>query len=260
MVESLSAMMDVTFYLAAIPAVLLLGLAKGGFSGLGMVTLPLMALVVPPLQGAAIIMPILMVQDFVSLWAYRRTWDRRILALYLPGTIGGLLTGALLASYVSNAMVELMVGIIATTFVILHWLRKPPAKDEPPKQPRFGPAVFWGLLSGFTSFIANTGGVPFQAYTVPLRLPPIVYAGTSTFLFICINWIKFALFVLLGQVSQSNLMISATLLPVAVAATFLGVWLVKRMEASRFYGIVTTTTFILGLKLIWDGARDMGWI
>ena len=219
-----------------------------------------MAMVVPPLQGAAIIMPILIVQDFVSLWAFRRTWDRKLLSMFLPGAFVGLIVGALLASRVSNAFVELMVGLIATSFVIQHWLSKPPNKDDPPREPRIVPALFWGTLSGFASFIANIGGVPFQAFTVPLRLPPAVYAGTATILFVFSNWIKLVLFLMLDQFTADNLAISATLLPVAVAATFFGVWLVKRMQPARFYGIVTTLTFILGMKLIWDGARDMGWL
>ena len=235
--------MDPIFYAAAIPAVFLHGLSKGGFSGLGMVSLPLMALVVPPLQGAAIIMPILMVQDIIPVWTYRKTCDWSLLKIYLPGTFAGLVAGALLASYVSNAMVELLVGIIAAIFVITYWMRKKPIDGEPAKTPKVSAATFWGLLSGFTSFIANAGGVPFQA-----------------FLFVSINWTKFALFLAIGQVSTENMMISATLLPVAVAATYVGVWLVKRVEARIFYRIVTTTTFILGLKLIWDGARDMGWL
>ena len=52
---------DPLFYLLAIPAVTLLGLGKGGFAGLGMISTPLLALVVPPLEGAAILLPILIV-------------------------------------------------------------------------------------------------------------------------------------------------------------------------------------------------------
>ena len=59
---------DPLFYAAAVPAVILLGLAKGGFSGLGALSLPLMALVVSPVQAAAITLPILIVQDVVSVW------------------------------------------------------------------------------------------------------------------------------------------------------------------------------------------------
>jgi len=75
---------DPYFYLAAIPAVILMGLSKGGFSGLSLLSLPLMALVVPPVQSAAIILPILIVQDVVTVWAYRHTWDRRNLAILMP--------------------------------------------------------------------------------------------------------------------------------------------------------------------------------
>ena len=75
---------DPLFYPAAVPAVILLGLAKGGFSGLGLLSLPLMALVVSPVQAAAIMLPILIVQDVVTVWAYRHTWDRRNVVILLP--------------------------------------------------------------------------------------------------------------------------------------------------------------------------------
>jgi uncharacterized membrane protein YfcA len=61
------------FYAAAVPAVTLLGLAKGGFSGIGLLALPLMALVVSPVQSAAILLPLLIVQDVVSVFAYRHS-------------------------------------------------------------------------------------------------------------------------------------------------------------------------------------------
>jgi hypothetical protein len=50
---------DPIFYLLAIPAVILLGLGKGGFAGLGMIAVPLLTLRVPILQGAAIILPLM---------------------------------------------------------------------------------------------------------------------------------------------------------------------------------------------------------
>jgi uncharacterized protein len=51
-----------SFYAAAVPAVILLGLAKGGFAGLGVLGMPLMALTIPPVQAAAITLPILIVR------------------------------------------------------------------------------------------------------------------------------------------------------------------------------------------------------
>jgi uncharacterized membrane protein YfcA len=63
-------------------------------------------------------------------------------------------------------------------------------------------------------------------------------------------WPYFAL----GQFSRDNLAASASLVPVAVVATFAGVWLVRRVPAERFYVAVLALTFLVGVKLIWDGA------
>jgi len=57
---------DPLFYLLATVAVILLGLSKGGFFGLGVMALPLMSLKVPPLQAAAIILPTVLAQDALT--------------------------------------------------------------------------------------------------------------------------------------------------------------------------------------------------
>ena len=56
-------------------AAMIVGLAKGGLSGVGVMAVPVLALVLPPVQAAAILLPILIVQDVVSVWAFRRDWD-----------------------------------------------------------------------------------------------------------------------------------------------------------------------------------------
>src|SRR5438128_5197298 len=92
---------DLAFYLAAIPAVILIGLAKGGFAGLGALGMPIMALGVAPVRGAAILLPILIAQDVVGVAAFRKTWDKRILIIMLPGAILGVALGWLFAASVS---------------------------------------------------------------------------------------------------------------------------------------------------------------
>src|SRR5499426_581083 len=98
---------DPLFYLLAVPAVTLLGLGKGGFAGVGMIAAPLLALALPPLQAAAILLPILIVQDAISVWVYRRDWDAWNLKVLLIGSIFGVAIAALLAAHVSDAHVRL---------------------------------------------------------------------------------------------------------------------------------------------------------
>src|SRR6185312_15194357 len=109
---------DPLFYLAAVPAVIFLGLSKGGFSGIGMVSTPLLALIMPPLEAAAILLPIILIQDAISVWVYRRVWDPWNLKVLIPGSVIGVGAAWLLAAHVSDAVIRLVVGLIALGFVV----------------------------------------------------------------------------------------------------------------------------------------------
>ena len=104
---------DPLFYIVAVLAVVLVGLAKGGFAGLGTASMPLMTLVMSPVAAAAMLLPLFIVQDVVGVWAYRRTFDARTLAITLPGGALGTFLGWWLASSVSVWVVEAAVGAIA---------------------------------------------------------------------------------------------------------------------------------------------------
>ena len=65
---------EMQFYLVAIPAVILYGLSKGGFSGLGSLGVPMLSLVTSPVRAAAIVLPILIVQDWVSVGRFGATF------------------------------------------------------------------------------------------------------------------------------------------------------------------------------------------
>jgi uncharacterized membrane protein YfcA len=231
-----------------------MGLAKGGFSGLGLISIPLLCLVMPPVQAAAVMLPILIVQDAVSVWAYRKSFDRRNLMLLLPGSVVGIGLGWYFAARLSDAMVLLVVGLVAVGFVLINWRRKAVLQAAAQLKPSAPLGFFWGSVAGLTSFVAHAGGPPFQVYVLPQRLPPQRYAGTNTMFFAVTNLVKVGPYAALGQFSSGNMAVSGALFPIAIAATFAGVWLVRRIDASRFYTIVYALTFTVGLKLIWDGA------
>ena len=81
---------DPLFYRSAVPAVVALGLSKGGFAGVGQIATPMLALVMPPLEAAAILLPIMMAQDAAALWVYRKDWSPRILLIVMPGALIGI--------------------------------------------------------------------------------------------------------------------------------------------------------------------------
>src|SRR5919107_5930363 len=146
---------DPLFYAVAVPAVILVGLSKGGFRGLGLLSLPLMALVISPVRAAAIMLPILIVQDTVAVWAYRSQWDGRNLIILLPSAAVGVILGYLLAEYVSDAGVALAVGLLSVGFAMRQLFfggNAPIAAKE-----RAAGVAAGGVLGVFTGFSSNIG-------------------------------------------------------------------------------------------------------
>jgi uncharacterized membrane protein YfcA len=241
------------FWLFAAIAVTCTGLAKGGFSGIGMAATPFLALVVPPLQAAAIMLPILILQDAISVWAFRREWDRWNLKVLLIGAIAGICVAWVLAAYVSDALVKLLIGIITFVFVLNQWLglvRR--AADS--IRPSAASGVFWGVLSGFTSTLAHAGAPPMNVHLLPQQLPKMVFLGTVTIYFAAVNSIKVVPFFFLGEFTPRVLAISLVLMPLAIGANLAGIWVVKRIPEHLFYRIAYILMFLVSLELMRSGA------
>jgi uncharacterized membrane protein YfcA len=245
---------ELSFYLAAIPAVILVGLAKGGFAGLGALGMPIMALGVEPVRGAAILLPILIAQDAVGVLAFRKTWDRRILLIMLPGALLGVALGWLFAASVSAEAVLVAVGAIAMLFGLYRlWIERGGRIQAARNSPAWVGSLF-GIATGFTSQIAHAGGPPYQMWVMPRRLERDVFIGTTAIFFAVLNWIKVPAYVALGQFTRANLIVTAALLPLAILSSLAGVWLVRRVSGERFYTIVYILMVVTGGKLLWDGA------
>lgn len=245
-------MPDLYFWIIATLAVFIVALSKSGLVGsLGMVAVPMLALVMPPRDAAGMMLPLLLVMDVIAIWTYRKDADWHILKIMLPGALVGTLLGWALWSVVSDAMVLLFVGVITLLFVLDSLL---PLRQQlqglPPSKPW---GAFWGGFAGFTSFVSHTGGPPFQIYVLPRRLPPVIYSGTTAFFFAAVNTAKLIPYFFLGQLSVTNLTIGLILTPVAIIGMLLGVFLVRRISVKLFYQLAYWLVFFLALKLIYDG-------
>jgi uncharacterized protein len=240
----------VAFFLIAGLAALLVGLSKGGLTMAGSLSTPLLAMVISPVKAAALLLPIFVVSDWFGLYAYRREFDRRNLMILIPAGIAGIGIGWLSAAAVSERMVGLLIGVIGIAFCLNAWrLRNHPPVPKPADIPR---GLFWGAIAGFTSFVSHTGGPPYQVYVLPQRLSKAVFAGTTTITFAAINLVKLLPYWQLGQLDLTNLKVSALLMPIAVAGTFAGVWLVRVIPERSYFLLVHVALFALSIKLVVD--------
>ena len=244
---------DPLFYLFAIPAVILLGLSKGGFSGVGSLALPLVALVISPVTGAAILLPLMIVQDFVGVWAWRRTWDGWVLGWMLPGVAVGILAGFGLAKVVSTTGITLALGIISIGFAVYRLrIERKGAVVAASNAPGWVGTLF-GAASGFTSQIALAGSPPYQMFVMPRRLPQATFVGTTAIFFAANNLMKVPAFAGLGQFTREGVLTTLALLPLAILSTFAGVWVVRRIDAVKFARLIYLLMALVGARLVWVG-------
>jgi uncharacterized protein len=248
-------MEDLGFWLAAMIAAALVGMSKGGVPVVGMLGVPVLALVINPVMAAGLLLPVYVVSDAFGLYAYRHAFDRRVLSIVVPGAVIGIGIGWATASFVPEAAVTLLVGLIGVVFSLTILLRKSAMVE--PKRAEVAPGLFWGALAGFTSFVSHAGAPPYQVYTLPLGMNKAVFAGTTTIAFAIINLVKLIPYYALGQLNPGNLKVAAVLALPSIIAVFAGVRLVKLMPEKLFFRLVVWALLLISVKLIWDGISGL---
>ncbi|MDX2103238.1 MAG: sulfite exporter TauE/SafE family protein [Alphaproteobacteria bacterium] len=248
---------DPWFYAAAVPALLIFGISKGGFgAGLGMLAVPLMAQVVSPVQAAAIALPILCAMDLVGLRSFWRAVPWSLVMLVLVPAFAGILLGMITFQHLNLPVIEVLLGAIALLFTLwrlalAHW-----AVDRPP--PGRWSGRLWGCVSGFTSFVAHAGGPPLAIWLLPQRLGKTSSQAINVVFFAVVNYAKLLPYAWLGQFDSQNLTTSLVLLPLAPIGVWIGVWCHARVCDTWFYRICYAALTLAGAKLLFDGLAGPG--
>lgn len=250
---------DPLFYALAVPSILLTGISKGGLSGLGALTVPVLAMVLPPGQAVGLMLPILCLMDLFGLWTYRKSWSREQLGVLLLGALIGIGCGVLAFDHLDDNAVRIAIGANALIFTLLNWL-KPffGGKADEPAKPSNPKAVFWSGLSGFASYIAHAGGPPLLMYLLPQRIDKMLLAGTTVVYFAIVNFVKLVPYIWFGQIDAANLTQALVLAPLAPIGIWIGYWLTKRLDSKTFYQISHILLLVAGVKLVYDGLKGFG--
>jgi uncharacterized membrane protein YfcA len=212
-----------------------------------MMALPLMAITVPPMQAAAILLPTVLAQDALTIWAYRRDWSAWNLKIMIPSMAIGIAVATLLAASLSATHIRLAIGLIALVFVVRHWLGR--RFERLAARANVLTGVAFGALGGFTTMLANAGGPAWQMQILPQRLDKFTYVGTITMLFAASNLIKVPAFAALGQLTADNMLLGILLLPAAILSNYAGIWLVRRTPTERFYRVAYVLMFLIAIEL-----------
>jgi uncharacterized membrane protein YfcA len=241
------------FLVLASFAALLVGISKGGLPFVGMMSVPVLSMVMSPVKAAVLLLPIYIISDVVGVWLYRRSFSAFNLKILIPASMVGILIGWLTASMISELTIKFLIGLLGVVFCLKTWLKIWEVQEpEPASVPK---GLVCGALSGFTSFISHAGGPPFQIFVLPQKLSKSEFAGTATIFFAIINLAKIVPYQNLIPYQKEDLVKAIVLIPFALIGTFLGAYLTRRIADEWFFKFIQMALFLVSLKLIWDAVH-----
>ena len=244
--------LDFTFFAVAIPAVLYAGIDKAGFgSSASVAAAAILALILEPAQAVAIMLPLLIVMDFVALKPNWNRWDPEPTRVLVLGTSAGVAVGAALIFVISDDVFRLLIGLIALAFVAFQACRR--AGWIKPLQPFSNVAgFFFGVGAGVTSFIAHSGGPVATIYLLSRNLSKSQYQATTIIVLWINNLMKLVVYLMLGILTLQTSVAALYLVPFAVLGTLLGVHLNRIVPEKAYFAFIYVFLTFAGTKLLYD--------
>jgi uncharacterized membrane protein YfcA len=237
--------------MVAVIATVILGLAKAGVKGTGVIIVMMFALAFESRASTGILMPLLIVGDTFAVIYYRRHAQWPILWKLMPWVIAGVLVGVWLGRDLDEDRFKLWMAALilgATIFMIYGELRK---SVEVPRSRGFGPMM--GLLVGFSTMIGNLAGPFADLYFLAMRLPKNHFIGTAAWLFFLVNIFKLPFHIFIWRtITPGTISYNLWLIPALIMGLWAGVRLVSFIRETKYRKLVILLTAI-GAVLILIG-------
>jgi uncharacterized protein len=236
---------DPLFYAVGLTATVLMGLGKGAFGGgLAILGIPLLALVMDPLQASIVTALLVAFMDLFAIGSFPRdAWSKPDLVWLLPGLVTGTFFGFLVFEFVDRRIVALAIALVTLAFTANYFLRSGPEGARLPVSP--GLALVASAGAGFTTYIAHAGGPPLAMYLLRRDLTKTVYAATTIVVFTLGNLIKLPGFVYSGLDQPTVFAKALALAPAVPVGVLIG----------RLFSLCYALIAVAGVKLLFDALR-----
>src|SRR5882724_2019100 len=253
-------------------AIFLIGLTKSGFgSGAGLMIAPMttFAMAHIPKYGTdaalGLLLPLLMVGDFIAIGQYRRLLSMKIVRRLLPGTIIGVVLGSLLLRWfvrqqkeVAEALVNIDIGFESVFLVLLHFYRVWRASGNlPPYVPRIWRSFLVGAFAGISSTIAHAAGPIISLHLLPQRLERGMFVGTCALYFFLMNALKLPAYYQVGLFEKISPQLAMMFVPLVIVGALVGYLVNRRINDRIFTNTLYVITFALGWYILAKGGIQL---
>jgi uncharacterized membrane protein YfcA len=225
----------------------LIGISKTGIPGVGILAIPLTAMILPAKASTGIILPMLIVGDIFAVSYYKKKAIWKYILRLLPFAAIGIIIGYFLLGRINDKQLNKFIGIVILVIFLLNWWWNKKEINVPQK---IYFAVVMGLFAGITTMMANAAGPILIIYLLSMKLPKTEFVGTGAWYFFILNWFKVPFSVNLGLININSLKLNLLLLPGICIGAISGIFLLKKIPQKIFNQIVQVLAVIAALKLI----------
>lgn len=240
--------MEVMTIVLIAAVVLLIGLSKSAFAGaLGVFAVPLLMLKLPAIEAIALMLPLLIVGDILSVRSYWNKWDHRLLISLIPGAIIGVSVAYLIIDFINAEHLQLIIGIICIAFSLKNLLFKQITLTLLNNK---AGALIMSVFSGITSSLVHAGGPPIIIYFSAIGLAPTKFIATASAFFAMMNVFKLIGVTSLGLLTSDVILTAMAFIPLAFVGNRFGVKINTVLNKQLFLKIMNFLLLFLGLWLI----------
>ncbi len=240
---------DLLSLLIGIAAGVLVGLAKTGVPGIGILAVPLMAMLFPAKTSVGTLLPLLITADLFALAWYRRhvEWPR-LLELF-PCVIAGIIAGAFVLYLMNVDYFKPFLGTLVLALLALELLRGRLGWTHIPRRRWF--MVLSGSLAGFATTVGNVAGPVMNIYLIAKGLQKRQFMGTLAWYFFIFNCVKVPIYAGFGLINSETLRFDAWMIPAVAVGALCGRWVLDRISQEWFKTVVLCLAGIAALRLLW---------
>lgn len=237
-------------WMLAVLAALCSGVAKSGFTGLGMITVVIMAQLFPPRESTGILLPLLIVGDLFAVAAFRKHAQWQQIWKMLPPTFAGIVIGYFLMDWIPARHFGPVIGWVVLIMVLLQTLRRlrPDAYAHVPHSRGFAWTI--GAWCGTTTMLANAAGPVMALYFLAINLPKHILVGTGAWFFLLVNLSKVPFSSHLGLIDRHTLLFNLMLAPAVGVGIFLGRRLIELVPQKLFELLLLVFAALSSMRLL----------
>jgi uncharacterized membrane protein YfcA len=228
----------------------MVGISKTGIPGVGILIVPLMALVLPARKSTGILLGILILADIFAIIYHRRNAKWSHVLQLLPAAFAGIVTGYFGLKVVDDQLLKPIIGgIVLAMLGISYWRTRIKSEDaQIPTQWWF--AIVLGFAAGVTTMMANAAGPVMIIYLLAMRLPKVEFVGTAAWFFFIVNWLKVPFSANLNLMTIDSVKLNLMMLPCIVVGAISGIFFLKRIPQKVFNAIVQILAVAAAIKLL----------